>query len=166
MPYDPYDNLSQEGTQVSDPLPWFAETRLSLTTVFNSINEYKGPALESIAPLMKDGDLMFTEDSKKKKKFKDVHVFLFQRGLVCCKSDGAAFDFKDFVGLTAWTKVVDEQAGKGMFAWCLKTDNKNLWFAAKSRAAKEGWMDVIQSCIDELVRTRQLRPPTIGLDLN
>jgi len=138
----------------------------ALINVINSVKKYKGPPLKSIAPLMKDGDVKVKEDSKKE-KLRDMYVFLFRGGVVLCRSKGTQFEFKEFVGLTERMEVVDvpfwnlhkdEQAGKYTFAWCLKTGNKDLWFAAKSLATKKKWMNAMQGCLDELKDAKGARP--------
>eukprot|EP00040_Diaphanoeca_grandis_P019004 m.100075 g.100075 ORF g.100075 m.100075 type:complete len:776 (-) comp27218_c0_seq1:153-2480(-) len=126
----------------------------ALKKVEGLVRNYKGPEMATIAPMVKDGDLKYSET--KGGKLKDIYIFLFQKGLVMCKKE--RFKFTEFISIDEKTEVIDAESvegkgdenGKHTFLFVLKTPTKELHFATKALALKRQWMASMANCLDAL----------------
>jgi len=124
----------------------------ALKKVEGLVRNYKGPEMATIAPMMKDGDLKYSEAQGG--KFKDTYLFLFRQGLVLCKKE--RFKFSEFVALDDKSEIIEsntkgaDASGKQSYMWVLRTGGKELHFSTKVLALKRQWMSAMTNCVDAI----------------
>lgn len=141
----------------------------TLKSIIAGVKNYSGRPLQSYGQLVRDGDVTYRlQTSKDRAKIR--YAFLFNNGIVVCKSKGAFYYFKvavDFdmvdceiqdATLSMVTK--DDMEGKHSFCWVLTcrkgSSSVSHIFGVKSQALKKKWMGEMQAQLD-----RKSSPPAL-----
>ena len=131
------------------------------------------PPLENVAPLLKDGDLMFKDcnSAKDHKKLTARYAFLFQKAILITEQRKTKFRCKKLVEFDKTYAVEDvkevpkeDMNNKYAFVWsiCEKATKKPLYtFAAKRRDVKYQWMESMKTSFNDL-RDEGMAAPSVS----
>lgn len=146
-----------------------------LMDMIASLSGYTGKALQTYAPFVKDGDLMYKDSKSNKREERKLnfrYAFLLKTAMIFTKPTKAKYQFKSILELTKdmvvsdvryWTLPKDEQGSKYSFAWGLRVGKDTEAepthiFAAKTLPAKKKWMSLMTNCLEDLKAASEPTP--------